>query len=468
MNEIAVIGGGIAGLCTAYEILDLDPAANVHVYERTDEPGGNIRTEHADGFTIEAGPNGFLDNVPETLDLICRLGISERTQPADAASKRRFIYRNGRLHEIKANPIAFLTSNLLTLSGRLRIMAEPFTPRARTDDQTVYEFASRHIGQEAASILVDAMVSGVFAGSSKQLSLQSAFPKMHEMERRHRSLVLAMFAKMRDRKNRKNRGGPSGPAGHLTSFQNGLSDLIDALSAATGTGRLHTGDGITAVEYREPYRFVLTHADGRISEATSVVLAASAWNAAELVHGLSPALSSALKEIPGAPIAVVALGYSRSDVPDPLEGFGYLVPRGEEITSLGTLWTSSIFPGRAPDGSVLLRTMIGGAHSPELLELCDEELLETVRNDLKTTLGVTADPALCRIYRYQKGIPQYVVGHSRRLESIRAELKNFPGLHVTGNSYNGIAMNACIRDAGLVARDVLATKKHRTIKERPM
>ena len=161
MTDVVVIGGGVAGLTVAYEILERWPDCELRVLEANELPGGNIRTDQADGFTVEWGPNGFLDNVPETLDLVNRLGITDRLLPSNLDSKRRFIYRAGKLNEVKANPLAFLASEILSLPGRLRILLEPFTPRPSAGDQSVFEFARRHIGKEAASILVDAMVSGV-------------------------------------------------------------------------------------------------------------------------------------------------------------------------------------------------------------------------------------------------------------------------------------------------------------------
>jgi len=465
MSHIAIVGAGVAGLSVAFELLQRRTGHAVHLYEASNLPGGNIRTDYVDGFTIEWGPNGFLDSVPETLDLVERLGISDRLLPASMASKRRFIWRNGRLREVKPNPVAFLASGLLSWSGKLRIMAEPFTDTPPDGDQTVFEFATRHIGEEAASVLVDAMVSGVFAGNARELSLKSAFPRMHEMESRYTSLVRALLARMRERRPEGENAKPhsrlqqayapaAGPAGHLTSFRGGMSDLISALVRAVGPERIRFRAKVETVGRDRCGAFRLHLAQAQVAEADALILAVPAWNAAPLVRDLAPDMAAALEDIPGAPLCVVATAFKRTDVKHPLDGFGFLVPRGQGLTILGSLWTSSIFPGRAPEGWVLLRTMVGGAHLPTLASLSDTELLRIVRGDLRTSLGITARPALWRIYRHPRGIPQYTVGHEDRLGRIHAACDAIPGLYVIGNSYEGIAVNACVKAAAPLAKRV--------------
>lgn len=459
MSHIVIIGAGVAGLSVAFELLQRTDRHTVHLYEASEAPGGNIHTDYVDGFTIEWGPNGFLDSVPETLDLVDRLGISDRLLPASSASKRRFVWRDGRLHEIKANPVAFLASDLLSWSGKLRIMAEPFVDTRPDGDQTVFEFAARHIGEEAASVLVDAMVSGVFAGNARQLSLRSAFPRMHEMEQDHGSLVRAMLARLRERRTDRQAsvGSPAGPAGHLTSFKGGMADLIAALASAIGHERISLATRITSLSCDRSGRFAIERNRQIIARADAVVLAVPAWDAAPIVRELAPDVSAALEEIPGAPLCVVATAFRRDEVEHPLDGFGFLVPRGEGLRILGSLWTSSIFPGRAPEGSVLLRTMIGGAHAPQFASLPDEELYQVVLDDLRTSVGINAEPTLRRIYRHPRGIPQYTVGHEARLKRIYAACARTPGLYVTGNSCVGIAVNACVKAAGPLADRVLRT-----------
>ena len=428
------------------------------VLESRDRVGGNIRTDHADGYTIEAGPNGFLDNAPTTLDLVRRLRLEDRLQPADDSAGKRFIYRGGRLHLLPSGPLGLLKTPVLSLAGRLRALFEPFA-RGKPEgvDESVHAFASRRIGTEAASVLVDAMVSGVFAGNARQLSLRSAFPKMAAMESEHGSLVRAMVARMKARKREqagRSGGSPAGPGGTLTSFDDGMSLLVEDLAAALGSA-VRTGSRVAALE-REGQAWRLRLEAGEPVEADAVVLAVPAGPAGVLLEVLDTELAATVAAIPGASLAVVALGYRLEDLDGrPPEGFGFLVPRGQGPRILGCLWSSSIFPGRAPEGHVLLRCMIGGAHDPAAADADEAELLEIVRRDLASTMGVTAAPAFTRLYRWPGGIPQYTIGHRERLERIEIRLRELPGLRVAGSSYYGVSMNACIEAAPGQAEEVL-------------
>ena len=491
MKRVVIVGGGVTGLTTAVNVLEKAESAGtdveVVVLEAGESPGGNICTERTDGYTIENGPNGFLDNAPRTLELVRRIGIDDVLQPADESAAKRFIYRNGRLHEAPTGPLSFLRSGLLSLRGRLRVFAEPFA-RSRPDDvdETIYDFAARRIGPEAASVLVDAMVSGVFAGNVHELSLQSSFPRMATMEAEHGGLVKAMVARMKARKAAKKEvearrargedveeltapGGPAGPGGTLTSFRDGLDTLIRGLVDALPEGTVRTdravasvtrregGEGATAAGSGSPAgrRWTVTLADGGTLDADAVVVTIPSPRAAPLLRELDTELSETVAAIETAGLAVVALAWDAADVPD-ADGFGFLVPRGEGPRILGCLWDSSIFPGRAPDGRVLLRCMIGGAHDEAAVSEPGEVLVRQCRTDLEDAMGITAEPVMTRVYRWPLGIGQYTVGHQDRLDAIHARLDEHPGLWVAGSSYYGVAMNACIEKAWSQADEIVA------------
>lgn len=493
MKRVVIVGGGISGLATALHLGDRarvrGTALDVVVLEAGDEPGGNVRTERADGFAIEQGPNGFLDNVPATLELVRRLRLESELQRADESAARRFLYRHDRLHLLPSGPVGFLRSGVLSVGGRLRVFAEPFAPRRPEGvDESVYDFAARRIGPEAAAVLVDAMVSGVFAGNVHELSLQSAFPKMARMEEEHGGLVRAMVAGMKGkraaRKEARARqargedaveltrpGGPAGPGGTLTSFRPGLDTLVHGLADAVGDSlrvrspvsgirrRDESGlpsdaveAGLQAQPSKRPWTVVL--ASGEELDADAVVVATPSPRAAPLLEPLDPALGMAIAEIRTASLAVVALGYRARDVPD-VHGFGFLVPRGAGPRILGCLWDSSIFPGRAPEGHVLMRAMIGGAHNPDAVSVPEDQLLDQVGRDLETTMGLAAEPVLSRVYRWPLGIAQYQVGHEQRLARIHARLAHYPGLWVAGSSFYGVSMNACFEKAPLQAAEIM-------------
>ena len=476
MKRVAIVGGGITGLTTALNVLEKADAAGedveVVVLEAGSEPGGNIRTERTDGYTIENGPNGFLDNAPRTLELVRRIGLEDELQPADETASKRFIYRHGELHEVPTGPLSFLRSPLLSLGGRLRLFGEPFA-RSKPEgvDETIYDFAARRIGPEAASVMVDAMVSGVFAGNVHELSLRSSFPKMAKMEAEHGGLVKAMIGRMKERKAAKKEveerrargedveeltqpGGPAGPGGHLTSFEDGLDTLIRGLIDALPDGTVRTDSAVAGVARGEDRRWRIAVADGRTVEADAVVVTIPSPRAAPLLRDLDTTLSETVASIETAGLSVVALAWDGADVPD-ADGFGFLVPRGEGPRILGCLWDSSVFPGRAPDGKVLVRCMIGGAHDPAAVTDPEEVLLQQCRTDLEDAMGITAEPELTRVYRWPLGIGQYTVGHQDRLDTIHARLAEHPGLWVAGSSYYGVAMNACIEKAWTQADEIV-------------
>jgi oxygen-dependent protoporphyrinogen oxidase len=451
--RVAVVGAGIAGLAVAHAVRRRAPEAEVTVLEASSRPGGNIRSERVDGYLCEWGPNGFLDSVPETLSFARALGLADRVHRSDDRARRRCIFRNGRLHVLPGGPAGFLGSGLLSWQGKLRIAGEPFAAGRPAGDETIHAFAARRIGREAADVLVGSMVSGVFAGDARALSLRACFPRMWEMETEHGGLFRALLAKVRQRRVR--RGDAVGsPLGTLTSFRDGTEELVRAAAEALGRS-LRLGARATRLRRAGPAWRVDVEGDGGL-EADAVVLAGPPSASAVLVSGADDALAAELASIPCAGLAVVALGYAASRLAAPLDGFGFLVPRGEGPRVLGVLWDSSVYPGRAPAGRVLLRAMIGGALDPEAARLDDAELVDVVRRDLHATMGLAADPDFVRIFRHPLGIPQYVVGHLDRLARIEERLLRLPGLHVAGNGYRGVAINACVAAAGPLAERVLS------------
>lgn len=475
MKRVVIIGGGVAGLTTAIHLKDgaaaLDGGLEVLVLEASPTTGGNILTDRVQGFTIEQGPNGFLDNVPATLSLVRRLGLENQLQRADESAARRFLFRDGRLHLLPSGPWSFLTSPVLSLRGRLRVFREPLA-RLRHEgvDESIFDFASRRIGAEAASILVDAMVSGVFAGDARSLSLASSFPKMARMEEEHGGLVRAMLARMRERgavrrelAARRARGeevdealtkpgGPAGPGGTLTSFQDGLDVLPKTLTRELGDS---VRVGASATEILEGRPWAVRTSEGAEIRADAVVLALPSPKAAPLLRTVDEALADVVSEIPTAGLAVIAMALDAETVKRKPNGFGFLVPRGQGVRTLGCLWDSSIFPGRAPSGRILLRAMIGGAHDPTAVEEPTDALVAQVLDDLRTTMDLEAEPLFTRVYRWPLGIGQYTLGHQDRLDRMHARLSVHPGLWVAGSSFYGISMNACIEKAAGQTDEIL-------------
>ena len=456
-HRIVVVGGGISGLAVSYELLEsarrLELDLELQCLEAADRPGGNIRTTREGEFLCEWGATGFLDSAPATEELVRRLGLEDRRVKANEAAGRRYIVRKGKLREVPLTPFAFLTSDVLSPAGKLRLLLEPLVPRLRDRDrdESVYQFASRRIGSEAASVLVNAMVGGVYAGDDRQLSLQATFPVMHQMESQHGTLFRAMLARRRKTKTTKTAaGGPAGPAGTLTSFREGLEELVQALAKALGP-RLRLGAPVVNMSHLGQRGYRVHPRAGAPLEADAVVLTCPSWVTADIVHALDSELSEALAAIPSAPLAVVHVAYRREALGPLPEGFGFLVPRGTGRRILGALWPSNLFDGRAPAGSLLMTVMLGGATDPHAARLNDEKLLAIVREDLLALLNILPDPYFVRIIRHPRGIPQYTLGHPRRVETVDRRLRDFPGLAIMGSSLRGISINACVEQAPQIA-----------------
>ena len=464
MKRLVVIGGGISGLAAAHAAAQRAaaraPAAarelEIVLLEKEGRVGGKARTVVVQGFTVECGPNGFLAPDPAVDRLVRAAGIEGDLLPADPAAARRFVVRGGRMRQVSAHPLRFALAGILGPSGILRLLGEPFVPgRSPEDgDESVWDFARRRLGRQAADRLVAPMVLGVFAGDAKRLSLEAAFPRLAALEAQHGSLVRGMLARRREARRSAAggaAGGPAGPGGHLTSFVAGFESLPAALarSAARAAVEVRTGAPAVSVERAADGRFGV-RLPGEVLDADAVVLACEAWAAARLLEDIAPGLARRLSEIDYPAVAVAALGFAAADSHGIPRGFGVLVPRGEGYRALGVLWDSYIFPGRSPSGTVLARAMFGGAVDPEAGAADDATLLRWARDDLRRLLGVEAPPLFTHVERWQRAIPQYELGHAARVRAIEEETARQPGLFLAGNALHGIAFGKAAA-AGLAA-----------------
>ena len=458
MAEIVVLGGGISGLATAYHIQDLALKEGVDVkltlVEKEERLGGKIMSVKEEGFLCEAGPAAFPDNTPETLVLARDLNLE--IFKSNEAAKKRFIYTGNRLEKVPETPGEFFKSKILSWKGKLRVLLEPFTKPAVEEDETIAGFGERHLGIEAEEKLISALVVGIFAGDSRQLSLKSCFPVMHELEKEGGgSLFKAMFKRMKKAKARKGAKISAIPYGNLASFNGGLESLTEALEK-TLQARILKGKTVERVEKKigQGYEVLLKDEKTHV-KANALVIALPAYAAAEVLKSLDAELSKTIGGIPYVPASVVCLGYHRDDVQHPLDGFGFLIPKKEGRRILGCRWDSSTFEERAPSGKVLLWTIVGGAINPGLSFLEDDALLTLVREELKDLLGLEKEPVFTRIFRHEKAIPQYMVGHEKRLEEMEGLLENHPGLFMTGNAFRGIGIKDCVKNAAMTARMVV-------------
>lgn len=455
--KTGIVGAGISGLATAQAILGRDSDAEVMVFESGSQTGGKVFSEMTpEGYLCEWGVNGFLSKEPKTLALCDEVGLTPVA--ADASAKKRYVYSEGELHQLPEKPPQFLSSRLLSAGGRLRVMGEVFTRRSDNPDETLAEFGSRHLGREAFEKLIDPMASGVFAGDATTMSVKSCFPRIVEVESEYRSLILGLIKLQKEarRAGKKDQPGP-GPSGILTSFEGGMGVLTDTLTAVLGD-RVRLNAPVAGISRSGSY-YTLHLENGNSEEFDQVILAAPAFAQAKIMQDMAPGISRLVNEINYPPLAVVCMGYSKEQAGNCMDGFGFLVPSREKRGILGTVADSNVFPGRAPEGSILFRTMVGGARVPQLAELPDEQLLDRVRADLRDIMGLTADPEFASIYRHEKAIPQYLVGHSDRLAAIDSQLEDFPGLVLTGNAFRGVSLNDCVLNASKTAGTMIPAAK---------
>ena len=463
MKKVAIIGAGISGLSTANAVERLAAAAGVDVdvtvFERENRTGGKIWSIKEEGYLCEWGPNGFLDSKPMTLDLCEHLGIRDRLERSNDNARKRFIYSGGILNRLPENGPMFLQSKLISWPGKIRLAQEFIKPK-RTDgvDETLADFARRRLGAEALDKLIGPMVSGIFAGNPETMSLKSCFPRIHELEQEFGGLLKAMIKLAKQKKAEVKAGkqvaSAAGPGGVLTSFIGGIQELTDA-TARELRGNLKTGSAVTSLK---PVSggWELELADGGKYDADIVVSAAPSHILKSLVQPFDAALFELLDGIPYAPMNVICFGYEREKIARELDGFGYLIPKKEGCAILGTLWDSSIFPQRAPEGHVLLRSMMGGATNPAAIELSDAEVRARTMAELKKIMGIVAEPDFVRIFRHQRAIPQYIVGHADRLAAIEDQLKHHHGLILTGNAFFGIGLNDCVNAANKAGEQVVS------------
>jgi oxygen-dependent protoporphyrinogen oxidase len=440
--KVAVVGGGIAGLAAARRLGSA--GVDVTVFEAAARPGGVLGTSRQDGFLREHAATAVLAAPGGLHELAAELGVE--MQAASPAAKQRWIWIDGALRALPRGPVDFLKSDLLTWRGKLALLGEPFRARrdaAQAGDQSVYDFAVRRLGPEAARALVAPFVTGVYAADAHDVSLASGFPAFAELDARG-GLVRGMLFGRRSRRGR----GPRGlfaPAG-------GMQAIVDALAAALGA-RVKLSSPVASIAPQGGGVFL--DVGGEVSRFDAAVITVSASAAARLVGGALPALGAALAGFVRAPAAIVYLGFAAGGVPRGADGFGLLVAQGEALRVLGVVMESVVWPDRAPAGGTLLRCIFGGARDPDAFALDDAALIAHARADVERALGVTAAPIHTSVVRWAEGIAQMPVGHRDRLATVDA-LARASRLVLGGAGFHGVALNDLVADARRIADEVKA------------
>jgi oxygen-dependent protoporphyrinogen oxidase len=455
-----VVGAGIWGLTCARSLLKSGHAGQIYLLDSDQRAGGKLDTLPHSGFLVESAANGFLDSNPATLQLCRDLGLGDKLISASGtAARNRFVYLKGKLHKLPGNLWGALTTGVVGWYARWRVLSERWRrPAIPMVDESIADFARRRLGRELTETLLDAFVTGIWAGDPETLSVRSCFPRWHEWETRNGSLTGGMMASRRERTlEARVAGMPPPGAPRMWSLRGGLTELVGALVRECGSA-LQTGAGVRALRYRaeanQPWEVIL---EDRVILADRVVLAMPPNAQAKLLAALDADLAAKLAAIPSNAIAVVAVGFPARDVPPGLDGFGYLSPQREGRPVLGVQWCSDIYPGlRAPSGMALWRALVGGPRFPEMADAPDDVLLRTVRNELALVTGMRAEPEFVKIIRWPKAIPQYQLGHANRVEEIQAHASRWPGLFLGGCAFGGVALNDCVDQAGAMAIRVLA------------
>lgn len=448
-DPIVIIGGGISGLATAWWLKKTGVSAVV--LEQSGVVGGTMKTIRDEEWLVETGPNSALETTPLIQTLIDDVGLANEKIYANDQAARRYILRDGELRALPMSPGQLLRTSLWSTRAKLRLLKEPFVGRA-TREETVAEFVERRIGRELLDYGINPFVAGVYAGNPKKLSVQAAFPKLYQLEKRYGSLIKGQIKGARERKRN---GEISKDRARLFSFVHGMQSLPNAIARALGDG-IRTGIGVVEIRRLPDGRFVV-RSEGAEWRASQVILCLPAGNTADLLRPFDGELADHLQSIHYPPVAEVFLGFRKSDVGRSLDGFGFLVPEVERRRILGCLWSTTLFPQRAPADHVALSTFVGGSRQPELCRLNDGDLTETILSDLRELLTIRNDPVYTRIVRWPKAIPQYEIGHLEKMAAIERLESRVPGLWVSGNFRGGIAVGDCIKQSEIVAQRVLQT-----------
>jgi protoporphyrinogen/coproporphyrinogen III oxidase len=443
-TDVAIVGGGVAGLAAAYELQRR--GVSVRVLEAAARVGGVISSDRFDGWVVDGGPDSMLVQKPAAVALCRELGVGDRLIHT-LAPRTAYVLRDGQLHPLLEGSFlgfpltasSLIRSPLFSVAGKARMALEPLMPRRTGDeDESIGGFVRRRFGKEAVDYLAEPLLAGIHAGDVERLSVRALFPRLVDAEHNAGSVLRAFRAL---------RAQPS-PNGAFVSLPGGTAELVEALAATLtpGTITLHT----RATELRRVGTLRIETNIGPI-EARAVILAVPAYVAGSLLRSFDTTLAAFCDAVPYASTATVALGFRREQVTHPLSGTGFVVPRVERRGLLAATWISSKWPGRAPDGHVLMRGFLGGGRDPHRLDDSDQALIDTTCHELGALLGISGDPLFARVYRFTKQSPQHEVGHLERVAQIEQRLSAIPGVFVSGSGFRAIGIPDCIADARATA-----------------
>ncbi|MBN2325856.1 MAG: protoporphyrinogen oxidase [Candidatus Omnitrophica bacterium] len=455
MKKVIVVGAGVSGLTAGYWLMR--NGLDVEVFEKEERVGGAVQTLRENGYLFEKGPNSFLDNGVETMELCRELHLENELLKQSTRSNARYIYLNGELHNVPMGPGGLIKTKLLSGKAKRGLLLEIFRSANRSrEDESLASFVRRRLGDEILNNLVTPFVSGVYAGDPEKLSLRGTFSILYDLERDHGGLmrggIARLFGRKKAAKDAKSGEEKKPRARNLCSFVDGMETNTQAIARALDH-RLRLQAPVSHIRKMPDGGYVVDSA-GESIEAQAVVLAAPSYGAAALLEALAPKSADYIKSIPYNALAVVGMGYPRESIQHECNGFGFLSPRNQGVRILGSIWNSSLFVRRAPGGYRSFSVFIGGGLDPAAIQLSDEEMISQIRIDLGKTVGASGEPDVAHVFRWERAIPQYPIGHVERIEDLRRELEPLPGLFCIGNYLDGVSTNDCIRKAKKTAEEV--------------
>ncbi|WP_420640679.1 protoporphyrinogen oxidase [Candidatus Leptofilum sp.] len=469
--NVVIVGGGISGLATAYylekEARQNGIALQATIVEKAVQLGGKIATQRRDGYIFEGGPESFVTRKPEAWELCQELGLQDRLVGTTRPGKN-YVLRNGRPAIVPSGPGTFLSTPLLSASGKLRLLKEPFVkPRTDASDESLGDFLRRRLGNEMVDNIVKPAIGSVYLGDVDEMSVQVSFGRFAQMEQQHGSVVKGMFGLMKEKRAARKASGEPRPARKpaFATLQNGLMEMIETLADQI-EGEILLDTAVTNLHHdlthAQPYALSLSN--GRTLRADLVVLATPTFVMADLLQGLvETAVTDQLHAIPYNPVTTVNFAFNRNEIADPFDGFGVVVPENESSQLLAVEGMSAKFPHRAPDDQFVLRAFVGGQNEPELASLPETELIKLVRHELEQIFGIAAQPTQIHIQRWLPANPQPPVGHLVMIAQIEQTLAaHLPQLYLTGAGLRGQGIPDCIRQSRNLVTQIMANLQTKT------
>lgn len=463
MKQIAIIGGGIAGLATAYYLHERGRGAvGYTLIESAPSFGGKIVSARENGFVVEGGPDSFLTTKPAALELCRALGLGDQLIGTNDAGRRVFVWSRGKLRPmpdgvmliIPTKLMPFAMSSLVSPLGKLRMAMDALIPSRQNDgDESLSHFVRRRLGAEALDKIAEPMIAGIYVADAENLSLKSTFPRFLDMEKKYGGLLRGVLAQKRAGNGHSQSPSKSPPSMFMT-LRGGLQQIVDALVPRLNHDALLPNRCVVAVT-REDNAYAIALNDGVRLRADEIVFATPAYATADLVQVIAPALADSLRAIRYVSTATVSLGFKRAELKHSLNGSGFVVPRSEKRKIIACSWSSTKFNHRAPEGYALVRAFIGGARAEHLAEQDNDVLAQIAREELCEMMGITAAPVLTKVYRWPKANPQYEVGHQERVTEIEKMVARHAGLYLAGSAYHGVGVPDCIQDGARVAEEIL-------------